>query len=312
MQKTETSKRWIYWKKEEPKSSWDLIPDTPKARAQALANGAMFFTWATLSEPYTGNGSDPIRFGDMVLDFDNENDPQAALNDMRNLCLIHLPELYSVDAHAIKFYASGKKGFHGILPASLFGADGDKNLPLIYRGIALKWVEMFNLATLDTSLYSMKRGKMFRIANVKRQNSRYKVPLTLSEVQSMSIEDLLEFSKKPRSIEPPDGADLSQSDSLRKIYDQSRKKVYAAPKKAPTPSAPVSKAIRPCISHILSAQPAKSERVNFNKLTMTLVDYFQYAGFDESSAWDQVQGFISSYPHSETYRDVKSRTDHWN
>ena len=177
---------WIYWKEEEKNRKWKIIPDTPAARKIAIKQGAMFFTWNSFSKPPKDGEPEPIRFGDFPLDFDNEKDPGHALQDLKTLCLVHLPEIYDVDPYAIKFYLSGGKGFHAVLPASLFGAqDGDPYLPLIYKKIATLWKSEFNLKTLDLSLYNMGKGKMFRIANVRRSNGRYKVPLTLEEVRDV-------------------------------------------------------------------------------------------------------------------------------
>jgi hypothetical protein len=48
-------------------------------------------------------------------------------------------------------------------------------------------------------MYCMKRGKMFRLPNVKRSNGRYKVPLTRDDVAFCGIEDLLRLSESPRT-----------------------------------------------------------------------------------------------------------------
>ena len=47
----------------------------------------------------------------------------------------------------------------------------------------------------------MKKGKMFRIQNVKRDNGNYKIPLSLEEVRDLSPDELMELGKAPRQIE---------------------------------------------------------------------------------------------------------------
>jgi len=190
----------IYWKEARKKARWKYIPDTAEARARAIKAGAMFFTWASLSAPHKGNGQpEPVRIGDLPLDFDDKANPARALRDMKAICLIHLPEFFDIDPYEIKFYCSGSKGFHAVLPKEMFGLEkGDPYLPLIYKKIVADWAARFNLPTIDQSLYAMGKGKMFRIENVKRSNGRFKVPLTFEEVQSLSIDDLLNFSKDKR------------------------------------------------------------------------------------------------------------------
>jgi hypothetical protein len=196
------SMRGRYWKPEKTNTRWKWIEDTPEDKAKALKAGAMYLTWCHLSEPYKNNGSEPLRFGNFPLDFDNKSAPQKALEEMRLLCLIRLPELYDADPYDFLFYCSGSKGFHCIIPARLFGTEnGDPHLPLIYKKIASRWIEQFGLKTLDMQLYKMKRGQPFRIANVRRSNGRYKVPLTLDEVQNLTFEQIWELSKEPRYVE---------------------------------------------------------------------------------------------------------------
>ena len=190
----------IYWKEEDANRLWKFIPDTDAARKEAINNGAMFFTTMALSEPYRGNGQpEPVRFGDFPLDFDSKSNPEKALQDLRALCLVHLTEFYDVEPHDIKFYCSGGKGFHAVLPKAMFGMEkGDPYLPMIYKRIVTDWVARFELSTIDLSMYAMKKGKMFRIENVKRANGRYKVPLTLEEVRDLPISQLLKLSERPR------------------------------------------------------------------------------------------------------------------
>lgn len=195
----------VYWKPEAAERKWKLIRNTKESRQAAIKAGAMFFSTPALSEPFRGNGQpEPIRFGDLPLDFDSADDPGAALRDLRELCLIHLSDLYEADPYEIRFFASGSKGFHAILPARWFGAEaGDPHLPLIYKRMVSQWKEQFHLSTLDLSLYCMGKGKMFRIPNVKRSNGRFKVPLTLEEVRDGSIQELMDLTNSPRQLEEP-------------------------------------------------------------------------------------------------------------
>jgi putative DNA primase/helicase len=191
-----------YWKKEKPKSTWELMVDAEQDLPSVVKKGAMFVTWNAFSESPKGNGHpEPIRFGDLPLDFDSKEDPEKALKDLQVLCLVHLPEIYGIDPYDIKFYCSGSKGFHAVIPAELFGAEnGDPYLPVIYKRIVSDWEEKVRLATIDLSMYAMGKGKMFRIPNVRRNNGRYKVPLTLEEVRDLAIGDILKLSEAPRNV----------------------------------------------------------------------------------------------------------------
>jgi hypothetical protein len=122
----------VYWKKEKEVSPWIPIPATREAVIQAVKDGAMFTTWTIFEhEPGNNGAGEPVRHGDLVLDFDCKESPAAALQDMRVLCLQHLPEQFGVDPNAIRFYVSGGKGYHAVLPAWTFGhPEGHVRLPL--------------------------------------------------------------------------------------------------------------------------------------------------------------------------------------
>ena len=45
-----------YWKKEKPKSTWELVGDTEQDLPLVVKKGAMFVTWNAFSESPKGNG----------------------------------------------------------------------------------------------------------------------------------------------------------------------------------------------------------------------------------------------------------------
>lgn len=193
--------RGRYWKVERPDSHWNWIPDTSRALAAATEAGAMYVTWVSFSHEPGEAREEPTRYGDLPLDFDHKTDPGQALEDLRRLCLFYLPEKFGIDPWGLRFYCSGGKGFHAEIPARNFGLDGGyPELPRIYRKIVQSWVDELQLHTLDLSMYAMGKGKMFRIANVRRSNGRYKVPVSRDDVAYASLEDLLLMSESPQNV----------------------------------------------------------------------------------------------------------------
>jgi len=297
-----------YWKEEAKQRAWKLVPDIETEIEKAIQAGAMFKTWASFSSD-PGNGNKVTRFGDFPLDFDSE-DPEKALQDMRTLCLTHLSDIYNLDPYAIEFYCSGSKGFHAVIPCKCFGAEaGDVYLPLIYKKMASLFKETFGLETLDLSLYNMKKGKMFRLPNVKRSNDRYKVPLTLEEVRDFSFNELWELSAEPRNI---DTVEIDTECDLSELYSQMKKEVYseiqdhgqAEPFKGEV------EGVLPCVEHILKTRP-DNDRVNFNKLVMVLINYYQMVHASKKGVWASVGDFVTHYEHSATYDTEQKRVAHW-
>ena len=297
-----------YWKEEPQQRAWKLIPDIGTEIEKAIEAGAMFKTWNSFSSD-PGNGKEVIRFGKFPTDFDSE-DPEKALNDMRTLCLTHLPDMYGLDPYAIEFYCSGSKGFHAVIPCECFGSEaGDVYLPLIYKKVASLFKETFGLETLDLSLYNMKKGKMFRLPNVKRSNGRYKVPLTLEEVRDLSFQELWELSKEPRQV---DRVDTDTDCELSDLYGQMKKEVYSEIQEhgQAEPFKGEVKGVLPCVQHILEERPG-NDNVNFNKLAMVLINYYQMINASKEDAWASVSGFLKHYEHSATYDTNEKRVAHW-
>ena len=106
--------------------------------------------------------------------------------------------------------------------------------------------------------------------------------------------------------------------SLPELFQQKKREVYEElarkPKTAtlsPQEKKRLSDNLPPCIRHILTALPPKSDTVNFNKLTMVLVTYFKMAGVEEKAAMTQATTFIGKYQDSETYDTMEKRLKHW-
>lgn len=314
--------KYVQWKLEEEARPWNWIKDTPEVRKEAIRQGAMFFTNTSFSEPYAGNNGrpEPIRYGDLYLDFDDKDNPENTLADARKLALIHLPEEFGVDPHEFSFFASGGKGLHLIIPARLFDSqDGDQYLPLIYKRMVADWKSRYGLPTVDMSIYNMSRGKMFRIENIKRSNGRYKVPLTLEEFRDLPWPEIAALTESPRNIDSIDW-EVTENEDFSGLYRNTRWfvheeiKAQQAEKKPPLSEEEIKRLSGnrpPCINSILTDFPKKSEHVNFNKIVVLLITFFQTAKIPREAATEQARLFIEGYTESDTYKTAADRMKHW-
>jgi hypothetical protein len=336
-----TPHRLVYWMPEQ-KGPWNLIHDTRKGREWAIKRGAMFISWAPLSHEPKDGEPEPHRWGDFPFDFDDGDDPGNALSDLNKL-VMGICLLYHLDFNAIQYYASGSKGFHVIIPAEVFGAeDGDPYLPLIFKRIASRWKAEFELGTMDLSIYNMKKGRLLRVANVQRNNGRYKVPLKPEEVGRLSIEVLMEFTKAPREIDRPP-VELKANEALAKLYRETKDQICREIQglAAGTPlspeqreklketwgagSGPLSKeqlerfneTLPPCIRGILDLSGKKSgSTFNFNALLLVLIKFFQDARLIYDQALDTCSDFIERYPSktystsAERFREFRAKWDY--
>lgn len=316
---------YIYWKTEKKVETWKCIEDTPENRQKAIDAGAMFFTWAAVSHPYQEGGEEPLRQGDMPLDFDDALKPTAALDDLRRL-VAGLNEAYGVSPEHVRCFLSGSKGFHAEIPAELFGAqDGDPLLPLIYKHMAVSWINKFNLAltdkgkpVLDLALYNMRTGRMWRLPNVKRENGRHKVPLAWHEVSGNPFDYLQKLGEAPRTLNFSANG-LHPNPALVELYRDLKTEVLKGIARAnETPSmtdvelSRFRDRVSPCIDYILREKPKPEGALNFNALVMQLVIYFQMAGFSRSDAFLKAKDFLETYQESDTYNTPAARIRHFN
>ena len=137
--------------------------------------------------------------GDLWFDLD-AGSLEDSIRDLHAL----METLVSVGVNNLEYldyFASGSKGFHVRVPAELFGGGKPtKRLPLIYRQVALNLAAKAGIQDLDLKPYSGKRGGMLRIENKQRPDGRYKVPLTLEEVKTITPELYWQYVSAPRNV----------------------------------------------------------------------------------------------------------------
>jgi hypothetical protein len=307
-----------YWKREYDNSPWYEMPDTPEGHEDALRQGAMFFTTMAVDGDPHGDPQ-PNRRGSFNMDFDDEENPGNAFEEMRST-LAHLETAYGVNSQEVELYVSGNKGGHITIPAAILGATPGPNLHLEYKRLAAKLKADLGLETFDMSLYAGGKGKMFRLPNVQRSNGRYKVPITQSELTSLGDTLLIELTENKRmhdfddeliQAEPP-----TLADGLNVLFEQYRQDVQlelAASSKHKPLDHQALEALKgkmpPCVSAMLGLK-SKPPRGNFNQVALNLITYFHAAGYDENAAWDVAADFLRDY-QSSTYRTQQDREKHW-
>jgi hypothetical protein len=115
--------------------------------------------------------------------------------------LVKLQEDYGVNLRSLRLYATGGRGFHCEIPVETFTPKfpkaGVTNLPYVYREMAMELV----VDTMDMRVYTGRKGRMWRTPGVKRDNGKYKVPLTVDQALAMTTELYADVCSEPR-VEP--------------------------------------------------------------------------------------------------------------
>lgn len=304
--------KFIYWKSE-GKSNWIRIAAQSTKINQAIKSGARYSTIAqfTLDEDKNTN----CYFAPLYFDFDSENIEDAFFDVKKLFDILENDYKYSIDTARI--YLTGGRGLHVELPAATFGAsNGDPNLPYIYKLIVERW----NLNTLDLKVYNQKRGRMWRLPNLKRPNGKYKVPITLGEFHKMNTEELLALTNKPRlTFQFKDPKEFSESTLLKQEYEQQRDFFYQQLSMYKTN--PINdkvlkehffEVLPACIKSILNVKNiSNSSGANFNGIATLLATYYSQSGLKESALLEDSELFCdSNFQDSKHYNDFNSKQSH--
>jgi hypothetical protein len=168
---------------------------------------AFHITTLAVSELAPENWEEVKYRGDWWFDIDHPNLADAITSLHK---LMDVLASLDVNLEHLRYYASGSKGFHIRVPASLFDCDKEqKHLPKIYKQMALRLVFNHGITGIDMNLYNGKTGHLLRVENKPRPDGKFKVPLTLDEAKGITPELYAELTKHPREInycEPQEGA----------------------------------------------------------------------------------------------------------
>jgi len=204
-----------HWKHEPRAGAWHVIADGANLTAR-LPREAHFVT--VLS--YRRLGGVVIYRGALYWEFDAA-DPADALKDLRR-CLGLLDAEQDCPLEAVHVWHSGGRGFHVTVPPLVLGAEsGHPQLPRMYAAMIDHLFPQTLAPTLDRGVYSAGKGRMWRLPNRRRENGRYKVPLTIREVLHRPYADLEALTVRPRkgSFWPADD-ELSPCLKLSQLYGE--------------------------------------------------------------------------------------------
>lgn len=208
--------------------------------------------------------------GPLYFDWDSKDIDDCIMRVQR---FIKKLEELEVNLKSVRFYASGGKGFHCEIPQCIFmakpPAKGTQSLPAIYKEIAYS----LYTDTMDLRVYSARKGRMWRTANVERENGRYKVQVTAAEIKDMTEESYVEITSKPRNDIKVAEAEFNHGLSV--IYAKAEQKIIAANKRRASTQKDVEAlrkfkgAFPETVTKIMNGE-ALAEGAGFNKIAMQL------------------------------------------
>ena len=216
----------FFWYQPRPETAWIPAPASERAnilRTKQPALATALDADNDFSAPLTKAEQDRVRYsGDYYADFDSET-LESAIVAIR--AFLDKLRDHDVNLDQCRVYATGGRGFHLFVPAGCFmrtAPDGGvPMLPAIYKAMA---TELY-VDDLDLRVYTAKRGRMLRCANVRRENGAYKVRVSVDEVETMTPALFAELCQAPRPDDPASAPSIAKG--LAELYVRSAKAVDA-------------------------------------------------------------------------------------
>ncbi|SDI15009.1 Primase C terminal 1 (PriCT-1) [Alteribacillus persepolensis] len=126
------------------------------------------------------------------LPIDIDSDDLYEAQDYVQLFIQNLEE-YDIDPNCCRFYFSGSKGFHIMIPSGVFGATPD---PLIHKRFRKIAEVLTKGIKTDMSIYN--KTRIFRLPNtINGKSGLYKIELYPFQISNSDIQTILEQAKQP-------------------------------------------------------------------------------------------------------------------
>lgn len=199
-----------YQAAENSKQRWQQIEDTQEEaiRRETAFHMSIYKLDRAVEEAKEGD----IKYkGDLWFDIDHKPEGSTpspddyrraiheAILDTRKL-LSYFDSIH-LDTQCCLLFASGGKGFHLCVPASLFDATSAvKSLPRLHKFMAQMIQHRAETTGIDMATYSEGKGHLLRVENKQRANGKYKVPITLQELEVMTPESYALLTSAPRVV----------------------------------------------------------------------------------------------------------------
>lgn len=173
-----------------------------------------------------------------------------------------LKTLFRLSDNNIQYYFSGSKGFHILIPYSIFGIKPCKDLNDKYKMLAVELRSYTITKSIDTRIYDSKR--LFREVNtINTKTNLYKVPISLDNIQKFTYDELIAYASSPKGEYKVDTsyiqeADIAFNNLINELKERQKRSInYKVAKQMLN-----NKELLPCVKYLLQNGTRKGGRNN--------------------------------------------------
>jgi len=265
----------------------------------------------SFTQPLTAEEQQAVKYRapyGFYTDFDGDLD--EVLNQAR-VFLLKLEKEHGFDKSQARLWFTGGRGVHIEIPIECFVAKvppaGIAMLPAIFKEMAMSTY----VDTLDMRIFSAKKGRQWRVPNVKRDNGLYKVQVTLNEFMTASVEDYKSICSAPRAALPITPPTCNAKLSL--LFTLAREKVDLALKRRKAKKTSNEHVQRfegkwPDSFRLLLTGEGVRETVGWNQIAMQVASFGLALGKSEQEIIDDAKGLIDTHSgDSDRYGSPRKR-----
>lgn len=246
--------------------------------------------------------------GPLYFDFDGE-DLDTVCVQFKKL-LAKLRDEYEFDLNQGRYYATGGRGFHIEIPAACFipkvPRDGLPHLPALYK----QMVWAMYVDTIDLRVYTARRGRMWRAANIDRGNGRFKVPLTVQEALDIDPDTYITLTSTRRLA--PELAPPRLNMKLSLLFEQAKLELDKGlkRKKAAKADAELIRRFKgefpPTVETLLAGQHIRPDK-GFNEIAMQLSLAALAVGKTRDQLLEAAEGLLQNHVSDGRYGSYHKR-----
>jgi hypothetical protein len=243
--------------------------------------------------------------GDLWLDIDFNPEKggdkreaiEKAIEDIR--AIQKYLQSIGVNLNSCLLFISGGKGFHLRIYRGIYGGGLHKPfLPKIHREMVIHLISKTGMKGVDMSLYNMGKTKLLRVENHQRLDGNYKVPITWSEFDTITVDKYFELCSSPREIEPPEQPVLC--DELVTLYNESVRTIgiNLLNKRQPMNQEflnSLESEIPKCIENLCANTNIRDVEGRFNQAKMSLVSYLGNAKHTDDERAKIIDDFCENF-----------------
>lgn len=241
----------------------NIIIDKDK-KEEAIKKYDFTDTYSTIYE-YDNKQQDKANFiAPLYIDLDADHLEKDYEKLRRDVLLLvrRLKTMFSLNDNNIQIFFSGSKGFHILVPHEIFGFEYTKNINTKYKMLATELKSYTITKSVDTRIYDNKR--LFREPNsINSKTGLYKVQIDLTNLRTMSYDDLVEYASQPK---PMLLTDTTYNDKARKAFEEfviaSQEKQKRSINYNVARTMLANKELLPCVKYILANGATKGGRNN--------------------------------------------------